>query len=273
MITANKNATRTAASGDHARIANSHRPGDECRVRKGFDGGEARPAPEPQLLPGHAEALAGSVVEDTRGRLVALQELHQRRIVVLHPRRRTALKGELAVWVGMQKEIARLVDDVDAAPLTRGGANAIEYRPQVEVGDHDSEPASAAISGAATHGRNAGASDPARLLELDRRDVNVAGRKRDRLLEVVLITVVLQLRLGRGTACATFSRPPSATPTIRHSSYQDLAVSSAENRDVSWRRSAAAKTFEASAISPEPPLTICSTAKASTSARAARTTA
>jgi hypothetical protein len=25
--------------------------------------------------------------------------------------------------------------------LPRGGANAIEYRPQVEVGDHNSEPA------------------------------------------------------------------------------------------------------------------------------------
>jgi hypothetical protein len=70
-----------------------------------------------------------------------LQEFRQSGIVVLHPRRRTALKRELTIWIGVQKEIARVVDDVDAAPLARGGANAIEYRPQVEIGDHNSEPA------------------------------------------------------------------------------------------------------------------------------------
>src|SRR5262249_4729825 len=65
---------------------------------------------------------------------------------------------------------------------------------------------SAAISGAATRmlgTRRAGR--PARLFELDRRDVNVAGGKRDRPLELVVMAVVLQPRLGCGAACPTCS--------------------------------------------------------------------
>src|SRR5215470_17807321 len=94
-------------------------------------------------------------------------------------------------------------------PLTRGGANAIEYRPQVEIGDYDCEPA--AIRGnqrrGDPHARNTRrAGRPARLFELDRGDVNVSGRKRYRLLEIVLIAVVLQLCVGCGAACPACSR-------------------------------------------------------------------
>src|SRR5260370_9052656 len=44
----------------------------------------------------------------------------------------------------------------------------------------------------------------------------------------------------------TISRPPSAMPMMRRSSYQGFAVSSAENRDASRRRSAAAKMLDRS---------------------------
>src|SRR5262249_60637983 len=123
-----------------ARIANGRRAGNESGIGQRFDRGDPRASPQSQLLPRHAEALAGAVIDDTRCRIVAPQQFHETWILVLHARRRTELKAELAIWIRMEEVIARIVYDVDTAALACGPANAIEHRPQVEIGDHNSKP-------------------------------------------------------------------------------------------------------------------------------------
>src|ERR1700704_4519447 len=98
----------------------------------------------------------------------------------------------------MEEIIARVVYDVDIAALACGSADAIEYRPQIEIGDHNSKPPPIECKQGRgdPHGRNTRCvDDPLRLFEVDRRDVNVAGGKRDRLLEIIPIARLLKLRV------------------------------------------------------------------------------
>ena len=125
---------------DCARIANGRRSGNKGGIGKGLNRSDPRTTSQPQLLPCHAEAPAGAVTDDPRSRIIALQQFHQPGVFVLHTRRRTHLKAELALYIGMEEIIARVVHDVDAAAFACSTANAVEYGPQIQIGDDDSKP-------------------------------------------------------------------------------------------------------------------------------------
>src|SRR5262245_6617164 len=147
-------------------------------------------------------------MDHTRSRVIALQQFHETWILVLHARRRTELKAELPIWIGMEEVIARVVYDEDMGALPCGTANAVEYRPQVEIGDHASKPPTIGCKQRRgnPHGRNTRSVDhPTRPFEVNRRDVNVAGRKGDRLLEIFPIAILLKVRVGYRLDCATCS--------------------------------------------------------------------
>src|SRR5262245_16519661 len=108
----------------------------------------------------------------------------------------------------MEEVIARIVHDVDMAASACGPANAIEHRPQVEISDDNAKPLAIECKQRRgdPHGRNTRCvDDPTRLFEVDRGDVNVAGRERDRLLKIVPIASGLKLRDGQSADCATYS--------------------------------------------------------------------
>ena len=192
-----------------ARIANGRRAGDERGIGQHFDRRDPRAAAQPQLLPRHADALAGAVIDEPRCRIVAPQQFHETWILVLQPRGRTELKTELAIWIRMEEVIARIVYDVDTAALACGPANAIEHGPQVEIGDHNSKPPT--VGGkhrrGNPHDRHMRDLDDALVLsKLDWRDVNVPRRQCDRLLEIIPIAHGLKLRVGYRADGAARSR-------------------------------------------------------------------
>src|SRR5262249_59334863 len=92
-----------------ARIANGRRAGDERAIGQRFNRRDPRTASQPQLLPRHADALAGAVIDEPRRRIVAPQQFHQTWILVLQTHRRTELKTELAIRIRMDEETARIV--------------------------------------------------------------------------------------------------------------------------------------------------------------------
>ena len=109
----------------------------------------------------------------------------------------------------MQEVIARIVYDIDMASLACGPTNSIEHRPQIEIGDHNSKPAT--IGGkhwrGNPHYRNMRDLDGALVLsELDRRDINIAGRQCDCLFEIISIAIALKLCVGYRADGAAHSR-------------------------------------------------------------------
>src|SRR5262245_47638962 len=108
----------------------------------------------------------------------------------------------------MQEVIARVVYDVDVATWACGPANAVEYRPQVEIRDDNSKPPT--IGGkqrrSNARGRNTGCLDHSvRRFQFNRRDVNVASGKGLRLLEIIPIAITLEFRVGHRADCAACS--------------------------------------------------------------------
>ena len=140
------------------------------------------------------------------------------------------LEAKLPARIGMQQIVSLAVDDVDVAAAARRRPDRREQRVEIDVDHHDAEGLSVRRLQRrrdAQHGHVRLRDCPVVLVEVDRRDIDLAGRQRDRLREVFAHGAPLQLGVGHAPHAAAGAGAVDAqdlAPAVGDADHAELEV-------------------------------------------------
>jgi hypothetical protein len=149
---------------------------------------------------------------------------------MLPKERLVEFEAEFAIAVGSDKKIAAIVDDINAPALICRGTDQIEYRPQIEIDDENAE---RAVIARVNWGRNPQRrymrhlDDAMSSMEVDRRNIDGARGKTDRLFEVIAVGFALQFAVRHIPDRAMRTRtidPDDLPPPIGNTDHAKLRI-------------------------------------------------